>query len=239
MERVLEAHKPQIALLQALNNTNVTSRWFNARTYRSAVVIATALAMAASTTFKAELLQATDDSGTGSKAITGAEKTITANTLVTRMTITLATFLATGTITINGLVFTAHATTTTVANREFSIAGTDTADAAALVTCINDATYGVPGVTASNAAGVVTLIASDGYAITVASTPDDATVVKATVEAGVLIDVNTESLDTANGFGFVAVKLTTTANTTASVAILSLGDGYHRPVDQILPETIL
>jgi len=50
------------------------------------------------------------------------------------------------TVTINGIVFTAHADTTTPANREFSIAGDDTADAAALNGLINDATYGVTAV---------------------------------------------------------------------------------------------
>jgi len=53
--------------------------------------------------------------------------------------------------------FTAHATTTTAASREFAINGDNTADAAELVTCINDATYGVPGITASNVLGVLSL----------------------------------------------------------------------------------
>ncbi|MDD4868524.1 MAG: CehA/McbA family metallohydrolase, partial [Mycobacterium sp.] len=47
--------------------------------------------------------------------------------------------------TTSGLTFTAHATTTTVSARQFSIAGTDAQDAAELATCLNDATYGVPG----------------------------------------------------------------------------------------------
>jgi hypothetical protein len=48
-------------------------------------------------------------------------------------------------VTANGvtLTFTAHASTTTAANREFSIAGTDAQDAAELVTVLNDATYGI------------------------------------------------------------------------------------------------
>jgi hypothetical protein len=44
---------------------------------------------------------------------------------------------------VNGLTFTAHSSTTTAANREFSIAGTDTQDGTELVTCLNDATYGI------------------------------------------------------------------------------------------------
>ena len=63
--------------------------------------------------------------------------------------LTLSGVTAGQTVTINGLTFTAHGTTTTAANREFSIAGTDTQDAGELVTCLNDATYGVPGVTST------------------------------------------------------------------------------------------
>jgi hypothetical protein len=59
--------------------------------------------------------------------------------------VTLLGVSAGDTVTVNGLVFTAHGTTTTVANREFSVAGTDTQDAAELVTCLTDGTYGVPG----------------------------------------------------------------------------------------------
>ena len=103
---------------------------------------------------------------------------------VTEMTTTLATFLVDGTITINGLVFTAHVDTTTVANREFEISGDDTADAGELVTCINDATYGVPGITATSALGVVTLISidPDQTVITVSSNPDNATCIKSTIK---------------------------------------------------------
>lgn len=77
-------------------------------------------------------------------------------------TIVLAGVTAGQTITINGLVFTAHATTTTVSLREFSIAGTNSADATALRTCIDDATYGVPDI--SVAAGPTDgLTLGEGY----------------------------------------------------------------------------
>ena len=47
------------------------------------------------------------------------------------------------TLIIGGKTFTAHATTTTTANREFSISGSDIADAGELVTCLNDTTDGI------------------------------------------------------------------------------------------------
>ena len=61
----------------------------------------------------------------------------------------LRSVAANDTVTVNGLTFTAHATTTTVANREFAASGSNSADATELTTCINDPTYGVPGVTAT------------------------------------------------------------------------------------------
>lgn len=72
--------------------------------------------------------------------------------------LTLSGVTAGQTITINGLTFTAHATTTTAANREFSIAGTDTQDATELTTVLNDATYGVPGVIATQSSAAEILI---------------------------------------------------------------------------------
>lgn len=77
--------------------------------------------------------------------------------------------LAADTVTINGITFTAHATTTTVASRQFSIAGTDIQDAAGLVTCINDATYGVSGVTASSSTRDVHLQAVNPITFTLTS----------------------------------------------------------------------
>ena len=65
-------------------------------------------------------------------------------------TLTLASVLAAETALIYALTFTAHATTTTVANREFSISGNDIADAGTLTTCLNDATYGMVGATATD-----------------------------------------------------------------------------------------
>ena len=76
------------------------------------------------------------------------------------------------TVTIKSTVFTAHADTTTVANREFAIGGTDWTDelsATALRICINDATYGVSGVTASGTGKTVHLDTEDFAAFTLTS----------------------------------------------------------------------
>ena len=71
--------------------------------------------------------------------------------------ITLASMANEDTITIGGIVFTAHTDTTTLATRTFAIDGTDTEDAIELISIINDATYGISGVTATSALGVVSL----------------------------------------------------------------------------------
>ena len=238
--RISEDVKLDIGLVsQALNNTDATGKYHPVKDYSRICAILNGGAMAATKTTKVELLQAKDNGGTDSKGIptTGTQAAvaeITANALVTECTVTLATFLDGGTITINGLVFTAHATVTTPANREFSIAGSDTQDAAELVICINDPTYGVPGVKASNAAGVVTLISEEPgeVVITIASNPDDGTCVKATVEAQAFVEIDTRQLDKKNGFSHVAAKVTTTANSNVAVALLR-GNARYTPVQKV------
>lgn len=79
--------------------------------------------------------------------------------------------------------YTAHATTTTTANREFSIAGSDIADAGELVTCINDATDGHPTITATdNGDGTITLNVDDAFDGTI-SAPTGTAITNATITA--------------------------------------------------------
>jgi hypothetical protein len=80
--------------------------------------------------------------------------------------ITLASVTNNQTIIINGYTFTAKTSTTTIADRFFSIAGDDTADAALLAANINAAGYGVPGITATAATGVITLTGDPDVTIT-------------------------------------------------------------------------
>lgn len=231
MMRLMERQKIDMGLVsQALNNTNATGQWHPMKDYRRAAVMLSGGAMAATKNTKVEFLQATDNAGTGSKAITNAEATITANTSVTELTITLATVLAGETITINGLTFTAHATTTTPANREFSISGNDTADAGELVTCINDGTYGVPGVTATNAAEVITLKADPRGEEKITASSADATFTIATTKAQAYVEIEQMDLDRDNGFDHIAVKVTTTAN--SNVAAILLREPREFPAEQ-------
>lgn len=225
--RISEDVKLDVGIQAQSLNGAASGRYYNLAGYGKALAILTAGAIAATKTAKIELLQAKDAGGTDAKGIptTGAQAAIaeiTANALVTKGTVTLATFLVAGTITINGITFTAHVDTTTIANREFSIVGTDTQDGDELVSCINDATYGVPGITASNAAGVVTLVSTDPgeTVITVSSNPDDGTCVKATMEAQAFVEIDTRQLDKNNDFSHVAAKVTTDAAIVVGVSIL-------------------
>jgi len=219
MHKLYEGVKIDIGLVsQALNNTNAIGKYHNMQEFRKAIAILSGGAMAKTKTTKLEIFEATDNAGSDTVLIAGASATITANTLVTELTITLATVLNGETITINDLVFTAHTDTTTVANREFSIAGTDTQDAAELVTCINDPTYGVPGITASNAGAVITLVSTEPGETLVTAATTDTTFTVATTKAQCFAEI--DHLDMSDGFTHIACKVTTTANSNVAVVLL-------------------
>lgn len=101
--------------------------------------------------------------------------------------LTLATVLATETFILDdgttSQTYTAHATTTTTANREFDISGSDTADAGELVTCINDATDGHPTISATdNGDGTITLHVDDPCDGTITA-PTGTAITNATITA--------------------------------------------------------
>ena len=226
---------------QSIASTNVTGRYFPMAMWRKVKASVQFAAMVAAGTIKIEFLQAKDRAGASAKAI-GSLSAIT--TLLVGgqvMKVVLATFLATGTITCtlykNGAVFgtyvfTAHATVTTLASRQFSISGSDTADGDELCKCLNDVTYGLPGCFAVNAAGTVSIYAVDDYTVIgLASSPDDATVVKSTVEGELIIEADKSAFDVQNGFTWVAVKVTTASATVLASATLARF-GRFNPVQQ-------
>jgi len=73
----------------------------------------------------------------------GADAILLAKAINGGQIATLVGVTAGQTITVAGLTFTAHTSTTTAANREFSISGADAADATELAAVLNDATYGI------------------------------------------------------------------------------------------------
>jgi len=224
--KINETVKIDVALVpQAMNNTNATGRYFDMSEFSKALAIMEVGAMAATKTATLQLYQATTSAGGSAKVITAGVAAITANSLVTKATAALSTVLAADTITINGITFTAHASTTTKASRQFSIGGTDSADADELASCINDATYGVPNVTATNSSGTLTLLSTDGKTgITLSQS--SATFTFATVEAQAFVEINASDLDVANGFRWIAANVATTANSVVSAVLLRSGGRY-------------
>ena len=216
-----EAIKYDLAVRPAsLATATATGAYFDMRHHRQAVVVFTSGAAAAAATVACQLREATDAAGTGAQDLAGAVATITANVKASKVTLTLATVLAADAVTINGLVFTAHATVTTPANREFSISGSDTADAAALASVINDATYGVPGVTATASGAVITLAATIPGTMTVTIAAPAATITPATVESVGYVEIDKGSLSA--GYTHVAAKLTTSGTVVAGAALLRM-----------------
>jgi hypothetical protein len=225
MNKVSDTLKIDVGLAPvSLATTNATGDYLPMANYRRILFLVNAAAMAVTKTVVAQLYQATDADGTSAKVITGATITITANTKVKAATVTLATFTAGNVIVINGLTFTAHASTTTKSTRNFSIAGSDTQDGDELVSCINDATYGVPGVVASNSSGTVTLKATDAASVTVVGVVTIG--VAATLRADGFVEVSASDLDTVNGFDHVAVKLTTDATIVVGASAVRGSERY-------------
>ena len=211
--KIYEKIKMDVGLdAQTINNTNVVGRYVNMTHFRKALVVMNVGAMAATKTAALTLMQATDSSGTGAKAVSGFTATITANTDVQVATIALAAVANTDVVTVNGLSYT-KAAATTVADREF-------ADAAGLVSCINDATYGVEGVTASASGTDVTVSALEGYDITISKTENAGTITLATTSAVAFVEIDNFDLDSNNGFTHFAPKITSTANGVCNAIVL-------------------
>ena len=233
MKRLAEFSRGHIGLVpQTITNTNVTGPYYHAGLGRRVRLWLLGGAMAATKTTKVELLQASDAAGTGAKAITDAEATVTANTLVTVATVALAAVGLADTVTVNGVVFT-QAAATDVTAREFL-------NAAGLVACVNDATYGVEGVFASASGTDVTLIAlpTGDAVLTVVGADVGGTVVVATTQYQAYVDVDLALLDHADDFDYVAVKVTTTATSIIGV-LLDFYDQRYSPVQKVGASSIV
>jgi hypothetical protein len=202
----------------SLATTNTTGRYFGMRMHRRAVVMFSAGAMASGNTVACQLREATDAAGSSAQDLAGAAATITAPAKATAGTLTLASVAAPDAVTVNGLTFTAHATTTTKSARQFSIASTDAADAVELAACINDPAYGVLGLTASPNGAVVTLTSADPGHTTVSITSPAATITAAVTQAVGYVEI--ERGDMSAGFTHVAAKLTTAGTVVVSAVLL-------------------
>jgi hypothetical protein len=219
MQRIHERVKIDNGLIgQTINNTNASGPFYKASDFRRAIGVLMCGALAVTKTCKLELMEATDAAGTSATLLTGATATITANVSVSELTIALDTVLNGEAVTINGLVFTGHTNTTTAASRQFSIAGDNTADAAALAGLINDSVYGVSGVTATAATGTITLKATDPGKTLITATSAAATYTIATTKA--LAFVEFDGLELSAGFTHIGCKITSTGNGGVAAVLL-------------------
>lgn len=229
MNKLFEAEKFDVGLVaQALDNSNVTGKYHNLAGYRSILAVLSCGAMVKAKTAILQLMQATNAEAGSAKVITVGTCTITANTLCTHLQVTLATVLNGETITINGLLFTAHTDTTVLADRQFSIATGDTESATELCKCINDPTYGVPGILAESALGVVQLTSESPGETLITAVSTDATFTVVTVEAQSYVEIDPLTLD--DTFTHLACKVTSTA--TGHVAVVLIRGKYVRAISQ-------
>ena len=205
MNKLYESLKVDCALApQAINNTNVTGRYFSMKDVKRALFIFNSAVFAATKTAKIEVLEATDVDGTGAAAIASASATITANTYASEVTVALASVANTDIVTVNGISFTKAAALDASA-REFNTA-------ANLVTCIEDETYGVSDVKGSVNGTTVTLYPNSGKTyLTVTKTEVSGTITIATTKATAHVEVENMSLSFGNDH--VACKVTCTDST--------------------------
>ncbi|MBA7699662.1 hypothetical protein ES703_108361 [subsurface metagenome] len=217
MQKIYEKVKLDIGLVsQALNNNNVTGKYHPLAEHRCALAILSGGSMAKTKTTKLEIMEALNAAAGSAQSLISA--TITANELVTELTIALDTVLNTETIEINGLTFTAHTDTEDKTIRQFDISGDNTADALSLANCINDPVYGVPGITAVPNVAVLTLLSTVPGEALVSAVSSDATFTVVTTKAQAYCDL--EGLDLSAGFNHIAVKITTTANSVVAAVLI-------------------
>lgn len=220
MERLTEMLSVDLGVVgQSINNGNVTGRYFKMQRRQRMVAIAIGGAQAATKTTKIEWLQATDEAGTSSKSVASSAATGTSGTKDTAATIALASVANTDVVEVNGVSFTKAAAEDTDAN-EFD-------DAESLKDQINT---DVPGVVATVDGTTVTVTAKDGYTITLGKTENAGTITLATTQHLVISEVGDEQIDAANGFLYVAPKITATGNGIYAVVIIR--DSKVQPVSQ-------
>jgi hypothetical protein len=249
---ISQRYKFDVGLIgQTINNNNATGPYYDMGGFRKAVAVVLDGANAINKATKVEFLQATAAAGTGAKVVkqgnasAGTESSATATvaaltlTASTECTVTLASAANADTVTINGITYTAHTDTTTAADREFKIDGDDTADATELKNLINDATVGVPGVTATSALGVITLKSTDAGATAITVTTSNVgRIAPASTQSVLYCEIDSNDLDIAGGFRWVAVKVTKAGNgIVAATLVREVGD--YGPVSQAVAASTL
>ena len=236
-QRVIDEVKIDVGLVpQSLASTNATGLYFPMWRWNRACFACQYGPVATTGTVKLEVFQAKTIIG-GSTALIATATVTTGATEITHLSackqITLATFIAASTITVtpyyNGVAqtavtFTAHATTTTIASRQFSISGTDTADAIEFCKCANDAQYGTPGIYWWPTAGaIIGQAIDDQTTFTITCSVDDGTDTRIEPQGQLIVEVDRSAITWASSFAYVAAKVTTTATIVCGVTLIRKG----------------
>ena len=218
--------------LTAASHGTVTGAFYKMSQFRRALFVLIVGALNEGKTSSLQIVQDTGADGSTAKNIDNATCTIEANTKVNSLTITAAA-VEVASITVNGIKFTGAAAQD-ASKREFEADKLDnSATATSIAACINDADNGVPGVTASANAAVVTLTVDEPGKTVITATSSHATrLAVATISAIAFVEVEATHLDEANGFTYVAAKLTNSAAANSSVTLLR-GDARYTP-DQVV-----
>lgn len=225
--RLIEGFRFECPLVgQTLNNTNVTGRYIDFTRAKRAMFILSVGSMVATKTCKLEIMQAKTSAAGSAEAITATTATITANTKVKKATVALASVGTADTVTVTSYLNGVEADTATFTKAAAS-AGLNFADAAGLTAAV---IANIDGVTASTSTTNTIITALDGYVVTVASENVGGEITVATNEAIVSVEVSEFNVDTADGFHFLAPKVTSTAN--GVVAVTCLLEQKDLPVGQ-------
>lgn len=228
---ISEINKVDIGVVPASINGASTGTYYNIGLGRKALFVWETGAMAAGVTSIGQVMQAQDAAGTGAKEVTNNAATITANTKVAAATLTVATVQVGNKVTVNGLVFTAAAAAD-LPNRVFAPGADNTACAASLAAAINHAA-GVPGVTATAALAVVTLAVDEPGEQTITIADAAATITPATLRAMGYVECDENFLDLANGFNYVALRVTNSAATLTGAVLIRSDNRYSPRINQV------
>lgn len=150
-----------VDLARAINASTTTLAASYVRAQRTASGVVTVYSLISGTPGNGITLVTTGGTITASAARLAGATIADTDGAQASCTLTLASVLNAQTVTINGVVYTAH--TNTQANDQFDISGSDTADAANLALAINNSTTaGSAELIATSAAAVVTVKARRG-----------------------------------------------------------------------------
>lgn len=192
----------------SINNSNATGDYVSILRSRRILAVLSCGAMAASKTTKLEFMQAKTAAAGSAEAIETYTATITANTKVKEVTVALASVGTGDTVTVTTYKDNVQVDTATF-TKASADDGLEFSNAAGLEAAI---IANVTGVTAADSSTNVTITALDDYTVTVAGGNVGGTVTVATTEAVVAVEIDENVVDVADGFLFVAPKVTSTAN---------------------------